>query len=212
MEVTHVTIKIERQIDRERVVMEINDKIVKDDVDHRTEDNGVDFNCHICLDVAQQPVVSVCGHLFCWPCLHRWLCMPISRSSCPVCKSPLVNPLSTSIVPLFGKGMLGSPDPRNSSKLIVSPNPHSHPWFNFQYPDNHNHHFPHPHPLLESPIIHQYQGTDDDLHSTSSSPYRQDIGFTSRHQTATIIQRREAILFRLYFIIVCLVIILIILF
>ena len=55
------------------MVMEINEEIVKDDIDHKTEDNGVDFNCHICLDVARQPVVSVCGHLFCWPCLHRWL-------------------------------------------------------------------------------------------------------------------------------------------
>ena len=32
------------------------------------------FQCNICLDVARDAVVSMCGHLFCWPCLHQvWL-------------------------------------------------------------------------------------------------------------------------------------------
>ena len=29
------------------------------------------FECNICLDVARDAVVSMCGHLFCWPCLHQ---------------------------------------------------------------------------------------------------------------------------------------------
>ena len=29
------------------------------------------FQCNICLDVARDAVVSMCGHLFCWPCLHQ---------------------------------------------------------------------------------------------------------------------------------------------
>lgn len=64
------------------------------------------FTCNICFDAVVEPVVPHCGHLFCWPCLYRWLepgmqpdervslgllpSAPInsSRRMCPVCKSP----------------------------------------------------------------------------------------------------------------------------
>ncbi len=29
------------------------------------------FECNICYDLAQSPVVTMCGHLYCWPCLYR---------------------------------------------------------------------------------------------------------------------------------------------
>ncbi|CAN0221132.1 unnamed protein product, partial [Ectocarpus fasciculatus] len=29
------------------------------------------FECNICLDGVREPVVTRCGHLFCWPCLYR---------------------------------------------------------------------------------------------------------------------------------------------
>lgn len=28
------------------------------------------FECAICLDVAKEPIVTKCGHLFCWPCIY----------------------------------------------------------------------------------------------------------------------------------------------
>lgn len=31
------------------------------------------FECNICYDLAQSPVVTMCGHLYCWPCLYRWV-------------------------------------------------------------------------------------------------------------------------------------------
>src|SRR5579862_5295617 len=31
------------------------------------------FECNICFDAARDPVVTQCGHLYCWPCLHRVL-------------------------------------------------------------------------------------------------------------------------------------------
>mmetsp|Transcript_4688 Transcript_4688/g.11646 ORF Transcript_4688/g.11646 Transcript_4688/m.11646 type:complete len:350 (-) Transcript_4688:1894-2943(-) len=49
------------------------------------------FECGICLETASSPVVSLCGHLFCWPCIHRWLEMieRSNRNTCPVCKAYL---------------------------------------------------------------------------------------------------------------------------
>ncbi|KAL6553108.1 E3 ubiquitin-protein ligase rma3 [Orobanche gracilis] len=27
------------------------------------------FECNICFELAQDPVITLCGHLYCWPCL-----------------------------------------------------------------------------------------------------------------------------------------------
>lgn len=29
------------------------------------------FECNICLDVVNEPVITLCGHLFCWPCIYE---------------------------------------------------------------------------------------------------------------------------------------------
>ncbi|CAN7014714.1 hypothetical protein IGI04_013296 [Brassica rapa subsp. trilocularis] len=71
------------------------------------------FDCNICLDTALDPVVTLCGHLFCWPCIYKWLHVQLSslstdhhrRNNCPVCKS---NIAITSLVPLYGRGMSSS--------------------------------------------------------------------------------------------------------
>jgi RING-type zinc-finger len=31
------------------------------------------FSCSICTEAVIEPVVTHCGHLYCWPCLYRWL-------------------------------------------------------------------------------------------------------------------------------------------
>nr|XP_044996932.1 E3 ubiquitin-protein ligase RNF185-like isoform X1 [Jaculus jaculus] len=37
------------------------------------ENGGQDstFECNVCLDTAKDAVISLSGHLFCWPCLHQ---------------------------------------------------------------------------------------------------------------------------------------------
>ena len=40
---------------------------------HQTTNEGESgvFECNICLEQAHEPVVTFCGHLFCWSCLWR---------------------------------------------------------------------------------------------------------------------------------------------
>jgi len=64
------------------------------------------FDCNICLDPVSDPVVTLCGHLYCWQCLYKWLepgmipeererlgvanvvTVPnFRRRCCPVCKA-----------------------------------------------------------------------------------------------------------------------------
>ncbi|XP_072995475.1 E3 ubiquitin-protein ligase RMA1-like [Typha latifolia] len=61
------------------------------------------FDCNICLDFAADPVVTLCGHLYCWPCIYKWLQVEsASLQQCPVCKAPLSE---NSLVPLYGHGL-----------------------------------------------------------------------------------------------------------
>lgn len=68
------------------------------------------FDCNICLDSVQDPVVTLCGHLYCWPCIYKWLYFQntsaenpdqLQQQQCPVCKAEISK---TSLVPLYGKG------------------------------------------------------------------------------------------------------------
>ena len=88
---------------------------------HTSLDNR--FACNICLDAVSEPVVTQCGHLYCWPCLYQWLAPGMtqedkdhlnlnagssgggrgatadhSRRSCPVCKSDCS---VTTLVPIY---------------------------------------------------------------------------------------------------------------
>ncbi|XP_044026571.1 E3 ubiquitin-protein ligase RNF5 [Siniperca chuatsi] len=67
------------------------------------------FECNICLDTATDAVISMCGHLFCWPCLHQWLEMRPSSQQCPVCKAGISR---EKVIPLYGRGSSSQEDPR----------------------------------------------------------------------------------------------------
>ncbi|KAA6401589.1 MAG: putative E3 ubiquitin-protein ligase RNF185 [Streblomastix strix] len=63
-----------------------------------TEEQKAAFSCCICLDLPTDPVLTACGHLFCWPCLHEWM---QTRSACPVCNAACNRDYVT---PIYGRG------------------------------------------------------------------------------------------------------------
>ncbi|KAG9416473.1 hypothetical protein AC1031_000872 [Aphanomyces cochlioides] len=69
------------------------------------EDRSHGFDCNICLDHVKEPVVTLCGHLYCWPCLYRWI---LNHNQCPVCKAGVTQ---ENIIPVYGRGSK-SVDPR----------------------------------------------------------------------------------------------------
>jgi len=69
---------------------------------------GSSFECNICLETPNDPVVTLCGHLFCWACLYRWLRGHAHTNECPVCKAGVEE---DKVVPLYGRGK-ASCDPR----------------------------------------------------------------------------------------------------
>lgn len=92
------------------------------------EDNpsgGLD--CNICLGCAQDPIVTFCGHLYCWPCIYKWIhfqSMPsencnLQQPQCPVCKAELSE---ESVIPLYGRGLTTKPSEGKAGQLgIVIP-------------------------------------------------------------------------------------------
>ncbi|KAF9607718.1 hypothetical protein IFM89_038602 [Coptis chinensis] len=70
--------------------------------DGKEQGNGMaNFDCNVCLDVAKEPVVSSCGHLFCWPCLYQWLHIHCDHRECPVCKGEVTE---ADITLIYGRG------------------------------------------------------------------------------------------------------------
>jgi len=70
------------------------------------------FDCNVCLSMPVNPIVTTCGHVFCWGCIYKWMESfreKTSPPSCPVCKNVLDR---DKCIPIYGKG--SSEDPRNS--------------------------------------------------------------------------------------------------
>lgn len=83
------------------------------------------FDCSICLDFVKDPVVTLCGHLYCWPCIYKWLSSQTDSDNntlCPVCKSEISQ---TSVIPLYGRGntLPGNESDTKTSKTVIPPRP-----------------------------------------------------------------------------------------
>ena len=70
------------------------------------------WKCPICLDDLKQPVVTQCGHVFCYPCITEWLRRgQAGENVCPCCHGA-VDPHK--LIPIYGQGSeadMNSPPP-----------------------------------------------------------------------------------------------------
>ena len=79
------------------------------------------YECNVCFDTAQDPVVTRCGHLYCWACIHRWLeggarvrGAQSTAAACPVCKAEVTE---DALIPLYGHGEDGGGDDRRALRF-----------------------------------------------------------------------------------------------
>ncbi|KAL4380073.1 hypothetical protein GQ457_02G041030 [Hibiscus cannabinus] len=91
----------------------------KDDIEKGVSNDGSFFDCNICLDLSREPVVTCCGHLFCWSCLYRWLHVHSDANECPVCKGEVT---IKTLTPIFGRGNVIH-EPEEDSGFKIPPRP-----------------------------------------------------------------------------------------
>ncbi len=82
------------------------------------DEEHVMFSCNICYDMASEPVVTLCGHLYCWPCLYRWLQMRNNLRTCPVCKAGVDR---DKVIPVYGRGGNGDPRLKKMDQVPLRP-------------------------------------------------------------------------------------------
>lgn len=83
------------------------------------------FECNVCFDVPTGPVVTPCGHLYCWLCLYKWMRQRADSPQCPVCKAGVDK---RSVIPIYGRGRAEDSDPREHAapEEDVPPRPSGH--------------------------------------------------------------------------------------
>ncbi|MBA0642229.1 hypothetical protein Goklo_026657 [Gossypium klotzschianum] len=96
---------------------EVSEKKVN--VEKGVSSDGSFFDCNICLGLAREPVVTCCGHLFCWSCLYRWLNVHSKAKECPVCKGEVT---VKSVIPIYGQGKI-TYESEEDSGLKIPPRP-----------------------------------------------------------------------------------------
>ncbi|CAM8888156.1 unnamed protein product [Rhodiola kirilowii] len=84
------------------------------------------LQCNICFDLAHEPVVTLCGHLYCWPCIYKWLHVLQSydesqqQPQCPICKA---NISEGTLVPLYGRDASSSESRATDQDLNIPNRP-----------------------------------------------------------------------------------------
>uniref|UniRef100_A0A915HFL2 RING-type E3 ubiquitin transferase n=1 Tax=Romanomermis culicivorax TaxID=13658 RepID=A0A915HFL2_ROMCU len=84
------------------------------------------FYCLFCGNLASNPVVSFCGHLFCWPCLCKKFLTAKCQSSgcidgvsCPGCNFIIKK---NDVIPMYGRGLMAEKTGVSASTTPPMPN------------------------------------------------------------------------------------------
>lgn len=72
-------------------------------------DNDMAFVCNICLEGVKDkdPVVTQCGHLYCWPCLYRWLNTRHVSAPCVLADRTSLKQNLTHLYPVYISRVMG---------------------------------------------------------------------------------------------------------
>ncbi|GMH27281.1 hypothetical protein Nepgr_029124 [Nepenthes gracilis] len=85
------------------------------------------FDCNICLLMAKDPILTCCGHLFCWPCFYQLPFVNLNSTvrECPVCNGEIAN--DGGITPIYGNGDESYElKAAMESSFRIPPRPHAH--------------------------------------------------------------------------------------
>ena len=84
---------------RQRAALPASDKSRSASADAIDHTGSGMSECNICLEELSDPVLTLCGHLYCWSCIFRWLAT--DHSVCPVCQAGVSE---KSLIPVYGRG------------------------------------------------------------------------------------------------------------
>ncbi|XP_076893105.1 uncharacterized protein LOC143545034 [Bidens hawaiensis] len=80
-------------------------KALEMDVDDNNKSDGEHkggfFDCNICLGMAKDPILTCCGHLFCWGCFYNVPYVDSLSKECPVCNGEVTD---ANVIPVYGNG------------------------------------------------------------------------------------------------------------
>lgn len=86
------------------------------------KEGGSFYDCNICLEVAKEPVLTCCGHLFCWSCFYQVSDIDSTSKECPVCKGEVSE---STVIPIYGNGE-SERVCETESGLMIPPRPKAH--------------------------------------------------------------------------------------
>ncbi|CAI9764653.1 unnamed protein product [Fraxinus pennsylvanica] len=65
------------------------------------KEGGSFYDCNLCFDMAKDPVLTCCGHMFCWLCFYLLPYVYSTIKECPVCIGEVSD---SAVIPIYSNG------------------------------------------------------------------------------------------------------------
>lgn len=65
------------------------------------KEGGSFYDCNLCFDMAKDPVLTCCGHMFCWLCFYLLPYVYSTIKECPVCTGEVSD---NAVIPIYSNG------------------------------------------------------------------------------------------------------------